>query len=695
MALASNLGGLLRIASSAFDPPERLTVSEAAKKYVYLKNLPKYQGPWKPNETPYMVEPQNMAMSPDHTGLVFCGSSQTGKTQGLLLNLLAFIIKCFPIDVLLFGPSQPAARDFSKRRVGRMQKDSKELGAEVLPGRDNDNTHDKMYKSGMMLSLTWPSINEMSSKPVPMVMITEYDRIPDNVDGEGSAWFLASARTTSFLNMAMTVAESSPARVVEDAKWKQPPGTHLAPPCKGILGLYNEGTRHRWYWPCPHCGEFFEGSFDNLVYQTTKKVDGEDVPIDDREIAKSVFMACPKNGCLIEPHHKYGMNLRGVWLAEGETITADGVRGGTPRQSTRLSYWLKGTAAAYTTWPQLVLAYVAAMRTYERTGSEEELKTVLNTKLAEPYRPMVTEMQRLAEDIMNLALPLGYKVVPDNVRALFACCDIQKHRWEVQVMGIRPSVNGKFDIVVIDRFPIIKSKRESDVSEGYHWVSPHAEPEDWDLIIEQVMDRTYPLADGSGQMKIAMTFCDSGGAEGATANAYNFYRKLKRMSRSNRFMLVKGEPKPGAPRAAVDFPDTKKADSKAQAHGEIPVLFFNSNALKDTLNGLLDRKDGTGVVFPDWLELSFYEELTVEVRHGLKWENKAGRRNETWDLLYYMLGACAWRGLDNVDWDAPPKWLAPWAENPLVELTALPQNGQVDKSRSVSHRMADLASQLA
>nr|WP_285222385.1 phage terminase large subunit family protein [Escherichia coli] len=21
--------------------------------------------------------------------------------------------------------------------------------------------------------------------------------------------------------------------------------------------MYNRGDRRRWYWPCPHCGEYF------------------------------------------------------------------------------------------------------------------------------------------------------------------------------------------------------------------------------------------------------------------------------------------------------------------------------------------------------------------------------------------------------------------------------------------------------
>lgn len=704
----TDLGQISRNAALIFNPPERMTVTEAAKEYVYLDNSPKYKGPWKPDETPYMVDPQNAIASDFYTAVVFCGSSQTGKTQALLLNGLAYIIKCNPMDVLLFGPSQPAARDFSKRRIDRMHRHSEKLGAEVMPGRDKDNTHDKTYRNGMMVSISWPSLNEMSSKPVPMVMLTEYDRMPDDIDGEGSAFMLSKKRTTSFKSLGMTVAESSPARPVENAQWK-PSTPHEAPPCTGILGLYNEGTRHRWYWPCPHCGEYFEGSFSNLTYLTTKKVEGHEEPVDlsDEEIEESVFMACPHNGCMIEPIHKYDMNKRGVWLAEGETITSAGQRGGTPRRSKTASYWLKGPAAAYTTWPELVIALVKAERKYATTGSEEDLKTTFNTDQAEPYIPKANEVNRLPEDIMNTAVPLTAKAVPHDVRALIATIDVQKHRFEVQVMGIRPSGTGTgFDTVVVDRWPLLRSKRFDERVDGYHWVNPHDNPEDWDLLEEQVMEKMYPLFDGTGHMKISLTLCDSGGKEGVTTNAYAFYRRLKKKGNAARFILVKGEHRPGAPRAFLDYPDTKRNDRTARAAGEIPVLFLNTNVLKDAVNSRIGRAIGSavpgnvaqigGIVFPDWLDSNFYEELTVETRN-LKgqWENKQKRRNESFDLCSYFEGACVYRNVENVNWASPPTWLSPWASNPLVVLMSLPESAPVDKPKGKMQAIADLAGELA
>lgn len=618
----------------------------------------------------------------------------THNTEGIIINGCAYIVKCNPMDVIVFGPSQSAARDFSKRRIDRMHRHSKDLKSELLVGQHADNTHDKTYKSGMMLSISWPSGNEMASKPVPVCLLTEYDRMPDDVDGEGSPFLLAQKRNTTFGSMAMTAVDSSPSRDVEDTKWKAST-PHEAPPCNGVLGLYNEGDRRRWYWPCPHCGEFFEGHFGLLRYDTHKTVDGEKVQLSSTAAGDTVYMECPAMGCRIAPTMKKSMNAKGVWLTDGEKVRADGTRYGTPTVSASATYWLRGTAAAYISWKEIVSKFINAEQKYLTTGSQDDLKTTVNTDQGDPYFPRGNETNRLAEDLYDQALPLPKKLVPNDVRALFAMVDVQKNRWEVQIMGIRPAPVG-YDAVVIDRYPVFKSKRTDEEGERL-WVKPAAYLEDWDLLEEEVMQRKYRLVDDSGEMAIRMTFCDSGGKEGVTSKVYDFYRKLKREGKASRFMPVKGEHAPGAPRAAVSYPDTKRKDRLAQARGEIPVLFFNSNSLKDTLNNMLDRETAGGgkIDFPDWLDIKFFEELTVETKGARGWENKANRRNESWDLCAYFIGACVWQKVDQVNWEDPPAWLAPWKNNPLVTLDGLAANGSVDKGGRKPYGFADVAAELA
>lgn len=687
----ASLGDIILEAAAIFQPPERLTVAEAAEKYRYLHNPPAYIGWWKNDTTPYMVEPMNMFASRDHTGLCFVGPAQSAKTDGLILNTVTYTVMCNPADFILYQTSQASARDFSKRRVDRMHRHSKKVGEQLIAGRHNDNVFDKNYKSGMMFTLSWPSINEMSGRPVPFVALTDYDRMPMDVDGEGSPFDLGQKRTTTFKSFGMTIVESSPGKEVSDAKWIQNKDyPHEAPPCEGILSLYNRGDRRRWQWPCPCCGEYFEGEFSMLRWE-----DKGDI----LESAKSVYMVCPKNGCFIKPEDRYQMNLRGRWIREGQRVEADGTVVGKGVVSDMASFWLKGVAAAFITWQKLVVKWLDAEAEYRKTGSQDALKATVNTDQGYPYSPRGLEQTRLPEDLKEQAEPLPEKAVPPNVRALFATLDTQKSRWEVQVHGIAPGA--PYKIVVIDRFPILKSKRLDDSNER-HYVKPAAFPEDWDLIEEEVMQRKYPLADGTGEMGIAMTFCDSGGKSGTTTNAYDFYRRLKKRGKHERFLLIKGDPNPNAPRARVDYPDSDRKDRFAKARGEIPVLFLNSNSIKDTLNGMLERNEAGDcrIVFPDWLgepgtpQEHFFDELTVEIRTLKGWENPHNRRNESWDLLYYFIGACIIRRVENVDWSNPPPWLEEWERNPFVERRKTPDSPPVAGSPQSQYGLGDLGKLL-
>lgn len=710
-----NLGTLVLDLAGIFKPPERLTVAEAAFKYVHLSDPPKYDGPYLPNETPYMIEPMNLSVSRDHTAIIFCGPAQSGKTQGIVLNVMAYFIMCNPMDIILYHMSQRAARDFSIRRIDRMQRHSKHIKSQVREGEHADNVHDKRYLSGMMLSISWPSINEMSSKPCPIVMFTDYERMPDDIDGEGSPFILGQKRTQTYRNMGLTIVDSSPGRPIEEESEEERlrvKGAHEAPPCKGILSLYNQGDRRRWYWPCTECGEFFEPSFSLLTYNRFTTADGKKIPLSIHEAAQTTKMACPNNGCLIDEIKKREMNLKGVWLREGEKIDKFGNRSGTGLVSKTASYWLKGPAATYITWKEMVTKFLNAEDAYERTRDQTELQATVNTDQAEPYKPKGSESARVADDLQKAALKeLPAKMVPLDVRALMAHVDVQNNMFVVQVHGVRP---GKpYDIVVIDRFSVRKSER-LDADGERLWVKPHSYLEDWNVLIEEVINKKYPLETEDGEMAISHTFCDSGGkgrshakqtseemeGRGVTFNAYNFWRKLKKEGVADRFTLVKGDSNRASPRAHLEYPDAERKDRSAGARGEIPVLFLNVNSLKDTLNALLGRDESGGeegggkIDFPAWLPRSWFEELVSEHMTTQGWMKIGSRRNEAWDLLAYCIGSLVWKRVEKVNWASPPPWLAPWEENPRITWRDKKQ-GAVDKKDNKSDVWAALGAELS
>lgn len=694
------MAGLLR-------PPDRMSVPEAAEKYVHLNNPGSYVGPYLNSGCWYMVEPAQMLTAREMNAVVFVGPAQTGKTQSLLLNWIAYSAKVDPMDMILYSPTQANARDFSTRRVDRMHRHSPEIGGMLVKKADADNKFDKHYTNGMILTLSWPTVTELSGKPVGRIGLTDYDRMPDDIGGDGSAFDLAMKRTTVYGSFAMTLAESSPSRPVGDPTWL-PKSPHEAPPTTGILALYNRGDRRRRYWPCPFCSEYFEAKFEMLTWEPLPN------PVDASETVK---LQCPKCGEKIAPVQRADMDLWGLWLKDGQSADRFGNIKGRGERSVIASYWLMGPAANFMPWKTLVMNYLTAMGEFERTGSEEALKKFYNNDLALPYIPRSIQEMRVPEVLKARAEPFpvaeedtdervlrhvqaGHDallpMVPAGVRFLVACVDVQKNLFMVQVFGICPGA--PFDMVVVDRFQVVKSNR-TDNDGDRSWVKPSAYLEDWHLLHELVMKKQYPLADGSGRrMMIRATACDSGGKEGVTTNAYNFYRALRTDGNGGRFHLVKGDHAPGIPRARITFPDANQKDKLSAARGDVPVLMLNSNALKDTLNGRLDCiEPGKGMVrFPDWLPDNFYAELCSEVRTDKGWEDPRGKaRNEAWDLAYYCIGLCVSEILrvEKFDWSNPPGWAKEWDSNDLV--VNVSQKERFAQSEAGSYDFAKLASSLA
>lgn len=644
-------------------PPERITVAEAAVKYRVINSPGAYVGAWLNSKVPYMVEPMNTFASTVYKGMIFVGPAQSGKTDALVINCIAYSIKIDPMDMMVVCPTNTAARDFSIRRIDRLNRYSPEVGKMLLPGADNDNKFDKMYNMGMILSLSWPTPTELAGKPIGRVVLTDRDRMVDDVDGDGEPFDLAMKRTTTFGSNAMTVAESSPSRDVIDVKWIAST-PHEAPPCNGIIGLYNRGDRRRWYWPCPNCDHYFEGQFTMLKYASRKG-------LTNTEVSETVYMECPKCAHKIQPDDRYEMNLWGTWVKDGEAIDSAGCRIGKGARTSIASFWLRGVAAAFVKWKELINMYLDACDDFERTGTEESLKKFYNNDLGEPYYSKASGEIRLPETLRARAEYTPehlVRTVPEGVRWLQALIDVQKGKWVVQVFGILPGE--PFDTFLVDRFDVAKSKRLDHDGDPLR-VDPATYLEDWELLIPLVMEKEYPLGDGSGRlMSIRMTGCDSGGEEGVTNKAYEFYRKLVSLNKHHRFILLKGDSKPGNPRTSIHYPDAHRKDAKSHARGDIPVLFLNSNILKDALNGRLDCVEpGKGMYrTPDWLPANFYAELCAEVRTPKGWEKPQGARNEAWDLSYYNIGLALsqYVRIESLNWANPPRYAAEWDKNDFV-----------------------------
>ena len=634
-------------------PPRRMKVSEAVAEYMRVPVGGGNSVKWDENTAPYIIEPMDCLNSREYDAVVFVGPARTGKTVGLIDGWITYAIICDPSDFLLVQLTQEKASEHSRKRLDRTFRCSPEIAKRLSPHKNDNNVHDKYFRAGNLLKIGWPSINVLSSSDYKYVALTDYDRWPDDVDGEGDGFSLASKRTTTFMSAGMTLVESSPGKDIVDLK-HHPKTTHEAPPTTGILSLYNRGDRRRFYWQCPSCSEWFEPSMANMV--------GYRDDTDYVKASEKARLQCPHCQTLIEPDRKRALNIGGKWLKEGQTIDKDGVMHGEGRNSRIASFWLEGPAAAYQTWAQLTYKLLNAEHEFEMTGSEETLKAVTNTDWGLPYLPRSALEQRRSDELMERREETEKRTVPYGCRFLLAAVDVQggrNRRFVVQIVGYGENS----ERWLIDRYNIKSSMRSNSDGESLP-IDPSAYPEDWDLLISDVLNKQYRIEwlDG-GFMPILAMAVDSGGEDGVTDNAYKFWRRCKRDGLSKRVYLVKGDSTKRQKLITRTYPDnTSRSDRHAKARGDVPLYLLQTDQLKDRISNALSRETvGANYIhFPAWLGEWFFDELTYEERgQDGKWRKPGKGNNEAFDLFCYAHAIAILRGYERIKWgdeDNVPHW---------------------------------------
>lgn len=672
-----------------WNPPDRKTPSQWAEDERYLNNAPGYVGPWRFAMAPYLREPLDMLASPDLDAVIFVGPAQCGKTE-LILNWAGYSIRVDPSDMTIFSPTQNNARDFSNRRIDRLMRYTEVIKKELLAERDSDNKFDKHYKNGMILGLAWPTKSELAGKPIPRIALTDRDRMDDDIEEEGDPFDLATKRTTSFGSFRMTLCESSPSREITDYRYvtKTP---HEAPPTTGILALYNRGDRRRWYMPCGRCGEYLEPRFELLKWEESPSI---------LDAAESVHMICPTCDGKLHPDERFTLQQSGLWLPDGCHIE-DGAVAGVPRRTKIASYWLEGCSAAFTNWPALVATYLTAEEEFQNSLNEEPLKKFYNTDLGRPYKLKAHESERTPEDLINRAEDIGrndkgeIEIISDVAFAI-ATVDVQKNMFICQAWGVCPGA--PYDLVLIERWDIRKSKRR-DEEDDTLWVKPGTYLEDWDLIEEQVIRRTYPIQGKPGlRMAFKVVGCDSGGKAGVTSKAYDYWRKMKAKGLGSKFLLLKGTGTPTAPQVRESFPDASDRRNMAVARGDVPVWMLNSNMLKNEANNRLESLEkGKGMVrLPKWMPVWLFSEFCSEVFKTKGWEKLAGKRNEAWDLLYYAIGLCMTKFIKCERpkfWEELPVWADP--DDPANPLIVVDESELFAEKGKTEYDLTQIASKIA
>jgi phage terminase large subunit GpA-like protein len=627
-----------RAAFPALRPPRRISVSESAEKWRVLKNPGGgYSGPWLNSFAPYLTEPMDAFQRRDVGEVVVLGPSQFGKSE-IIINLIVHEAAEGGADTLLFQPTKALALDFAERRIEKAFDASDRLKALLGPDRSDDKRMSKLFRNGSRASMGYPVSGELSSRPVPKVLLDELDSMDEDIDGEGDPVELARARTTTFGRHAKVGVFSTPKR--QDGS--------------GIVARWRNGDRRLWHWPCPHCGEYFTPGFDENRRPTVAHLHVRPKATEE-EARAEVHMICPTSGCIIEERHKIAMNARGVWLPEGATIAADGTIGGTPLRSRVASYWFSGFAARQRPWADMAAQYVAALRALEERQDEEPLRTHWNTRIGAPYRSVLGAAAPLEpEELRKRAEALELRVVPGWAGFVTTAVDVQGNRNDCQ--SVAWGADGRSQ--VIDAWQIFQTEA------GDRMLEPARHGEDWDLLTTQVLRKAWRGVDGT-EFRSHRISVDTGDGN-VTGNAYAWWHRLDREDQ-RRVMLLKGDGRRDAPLLSPRKIETDRRGRRMKRG--IIVTHVNVEVLKDQVDlKLRMTRPGPGWVhLPASLPERFWEEATAEFRGKKGWE-KQRARNESFDLLVYNLAIWHALGGPRLDWARPADWHRPRAGLLLLDL---------------------------
>lgn len=633
---------LYRTAAAALRPPEQISVSECAERHRRLNNPGSYVGPWRNAKAPWLVEPMDRCKSRDFDEIYFVGPSQiSGKTE-LELNVIGHTVKYAAGDMLIIQPTKDLAEDFSNRRVDKkFLGNSPDFAAELGGSKSDDKVYTKNFRNGSILSIIWPSVSQLSSRPVPIVLVDERDRIADDIGGEGDPIILARARKATYKKLGILVCVSSPSRETES----------------GIIVHYRESDRNLWAWPCLACGEYWTPGFDEDRKPT---VDHLDFDASSVEAARSsAVLVCTHCGGVTEDQHRLAMNDRAVWVPQGMRVTPKGVLEGN-RPNTRIAgYWFCGLASPFTTLGDIAADILAADTHFDRTGEEQKLRGVYNTKFGFPYRSQVGSSSPLdLEELKARVEDYRIRTVPLGVKFLTASVDVGTNRFDVIVKGWGEDTESW----LIDRYAI------RQLADGRTDLKPFKYPEHWNILLDRVIRSRYPLAaDPTLALPIATTAIDTGGGDDTTDNARAFWKYARRKRvQAYAITLIKGSNNPRAP--IMPLRPTPEKDDRGRVRPEgTPMFVIGVSALKEAISNRMRREDpGPGYMHTpdpsgddDTQEMldRYFEELLAERKVRGEWVRQGA--NESFDLEIYADFARRRLLSRRVNWNNPPAWSIP------------------------------------
>lgn len=609
------------IGREIFRPMTRVSLAEWAERNRRWPDGTRYQI----DRTPHVREVLEAYSDPSIEEITVVKPSQSGLTEGGIVNLIGYRIDQDPRPVLLVVPSVEEAKKWSHKKLQPMLDSTPVVRGKLDSGsrKTSDTVVEKGFPGGSL-----GIIGSNSGRGFRMVTIG--DAIADDVEG----WDATAGKGAGSDGDQVVLLRRRTDRIADRKHlWVSTPKNEGGKIHRLMEEMDRVGV---WQVPCPECGEYQHLKFGGedepfgLKWEKEEWHEGRDLGPDEVLRGTTVhktdtaYYVCEANGCYIPESAKRQMELQGQYLTEdGEPVRVPGVR--------NVGLWARGVLSMTlpgAEWPRIIKQFLKIPR-----GDTHALKSFWNLVLAEFW-----EVGGDAPDwrrIYDRREELEQGVVQEGAVMLTASVDVQGDRLEADVWAWGADKQS---------WPV-----DLRIYEGNPW-----RQETWDGLTE-LLHESYPSDDGRQHFQLAAMAVDTGFAQEA---AMEWARRVA----DRRVMLIKGE---DGRKTVLGTPTKTEVTIAGRRVGRllwpvgVSVLKHETYGYLNLETPLDDEPYPPGWIhIPTWWDDEACKQLTAEslrvTPQGQEVWEKNRHRNERLDNRNYARAAAEREGLSRGPAAAPP-----------------------------------------
>lgn len=642
-------------------PPERISTVECAERFRKVRPAEGSTAiPYDRWRNPFNVAKMNALDNPACNLVVVVKPSRSGGTT-VAENYLFRMIKFGPMgDVGWYLGSSEAVKQYCDRIVQPMFDDHADLAARIGSGRSDNN--DTSKKIGGHL-VEWLSANDGNFRNREFLFA-----VMDEPDGWTAKKYAESPKTQ---------LEGRQKQIGRRRK-----GMIMSHPDKGwaagVAPAWESTSRGIYIMRCPECSHYAAAHATKfwpevpefrLFYQRNPEAS------QDERLAmaeQTAGMVCPHCGSVLTDEQRFAMIDEAStrpgdgYMHRGQTL--DPVAGivGEMAPTSEWGFWDHGLMLKVSTAAELAKALEEALIKHERSGKRKtnELREVMSKLLGEIFEG------KAGLEGVNAAV-LQKRARAESVLSIGEC--------PAQGLFITAAVDvggGKFDVSFrawdlearswwLDRLTL-RQRRWADGR--MRDIRPRERIEDWDILIDEVILRTFPMIGRPGwAMPVAAVAIDVGDGN-TTWKGREFARRTlvaghywgSSAKPWSRVRLIQGSPSAKAP--ALGKPRIISRDEHGKQIEPVVLEYtLGVHELKElAIERLAINDGGPGqCLFADGIASNYFEEYFNERLIDGKWERNGP--NESLDLFGYEEAVRLMLDPDRKDINWNGKRLPPWA----------------------------------